>query len=317
MFPEAWIVEAESKIAPYINHTELRFDPGLNIYLKLENRQITGSFKTRGALNKILSLQPWEVEQGIVVASAGNHGQGAAYAGKIVNAAVAVFCPENTVPKKVQAMRDLGATIEFISGGYGEAESAGITFALQNQKTWVSPYNDSQVIAGQGTAATEVIKDLPESCDAVWIVPAGGGGLISGIGAAIKNRSSQARLIAVQSTASPFLHNLYIEGTQDGTVELPSIADGLAGTVEEGSLTIPLVKSLVDEFILIDEAEIEKAIAYAWFRYGEIIEGSAAVPLAAVLSGAVESRPAILLISGGNIQPEVHRNIIDKHRGLF
>lgn len=315
MFPKDWLLQAEKRIAPYIEHTNLLYDPEQQIYLKLENHQVTGSFKARGALNKILSLRDWELASGIVAASAGNHGQGVAYAAGIVKARVTVFCSENAVPKKIQAMRDLGAQVRLIPGGYGDAEKAGIDYAKAVGCTWISPYNDSHVIAGQGTVASEILNSRPELARATWIVPASGGGLISGIGSVLKDRSSKARLVAVQSEASPFLYDLFTKGTQQESVELPSIADGLAGPVEEGSLTIPLVKSLVDEFVLVSEEEIERAVAFAWHRYQEVIEGSAAASLAAILSGKVSQRPAVLILSGGNIQPEIHQAIVQKYRG--
>jgi threonine dehydratase len=136
--------------------------------------------------------------------------------------------------------------------------------------------------------------------------------LVSGIGLALKHQYPQARLIAVQSEASAFLHDLYHHNSQEATVELPSLADGLAGPVERNSLTIPLVRQLVDEFILVSEAEIIQAIVYAWKQYHERIEGSAAVTLAAVLTGKVTARPVVLVISGGNIQPEVFDQILKR-----
>jgi threonine dehydratase len=315
MFPEDWIMQARARIDPYIQRTELRFDPNLNVFLKLENRQVTGSFKARGALNMVLSLQPWEVEKGIVAASAGNHGQGVAFAGKIVQTDVTIFCSESTVPNKIDAMRQLNASIRLVPGGYGDAELAGLEYAAATGAIWSSPYNDAQVIAGQGTSGLESIEDAPEIQEATWIVPVGGGGLISGIGTAIKSKPSRAQLVGVQSEASPYFHEIYARGTQDGVVEHPSIADGLAGAVERSSITIPLVESLVDAIVLVTEDEIEAAIAYAWIRYSEIIEGAAATALAAVLTGRVNARPAVLLISGGNIQMEVHQEIVEKYRG--
>lgn len=317
MIPTDWLIQAYERIQPHIQRTPLTYDRDLDIYLKWENRQVTGSFKARGALNKVLVLEPWERERGLVAASAGNHGQGVALAGKMIGASVKIFVSESAVPTKVKAMRALNAEVVRIRGGYGEAEQAGLQYAQETGATWVSPYNDGQVIAGQGTIGLEALNQLPAGVAATWIVPTSGGGLISGIGAAIKQLPSfspeisvQKQLIGVQSEASAFMHALFYSGSQVGIQELPSLADGLAGTVEEGSITISLTKKFVDDILLISESEIKRAIAYAWEQYQEMIEGSAAVALAAVISGKIAHRPAVAIISGGNIQPELHAEIV-------
>ena len=243
----------------FIKHA-LTYDAQNNLYLKWENHQVTGSFKARGALNKILSLQDWELERGLVTASAGNHGQGVALAGRMKQAHVIVFASEHALQNKLQAMRDLGAEIHLVPGGYGEAEQAGISYANAMGATWVSPYNDGMIIAGQGTIALEIMNELPDPSSVTWVIPAGGGGLVSGIGCALQELKPLPRLVAVQSEASSFLYQIYHHGTQNGVVELPSIADGLAGPVEEGSVTIPIVKNYVTDFILVSETEIRKAI---------------------------------------------------------
>jgi threonine dehydratase len=317
MFPHSWLLEAAQRIAPFVKHTPLTYDPEQNIYLKWENQQVTGSFKARGAFNKVFALEPWERERGLVAASAGNHGQGVALAAQKAGARAIVFASEHAVRAKVEAMRRLGADVRLVPGGYGDAEQAGLEYTRSSGGSWISPYNDGQVIAGQGTIALEVWEDLPAPAPMTWVIPAGGGGLVSGIGVGLDYlRSTSAhgqRLVAVQSEASPFLHNIYHHGTQAGSMELASLADGLSGPVEEGSLTIPLVRRLVQDFILVSERDIAQAIAECWSRYRERIEGSAAVALAAVLSGAVPQRPAMLVISGGNIQPELYEKILSKN----
>jgi threonine dehydratase len=160
MIPYEWLEQADSRIAPYIQRTPLTHDAARGLYIKWENRQVTGSFKARGAFNKVLLLEDWEREVGLVAASAGNHGQGLALAGKKVRAAVEVFVSEGAVPAKLEAMRALGALIHTVPGGYGEAEAAGKAYAAEQQKTWVSPYNDGQVIAGQGTVGLEILRAL-------------------------------------------------------------------------------------------------------------------------------------------------------------
>src|SRR4030065_1471900 len=137
MIPFVWLEQAYERIAPFIHKTPLTYDSQNNLYLKWENHQVTGSFKIRGALNKVLSLQNWELEQGLVTASAGNHGQGLAWAGKMKNAPVLVFASDHASPNKIQAMRELGAEIRLVAGGYSEAECAGIDFARKTNATWV------------------------------------------------------------------------------------------------------------------------------------------------------------------------------------
>lgn len=316
MFPFEWFQEAHERIAQYIKQTPLNWVPQLNAFLKLENHQITGSFKIRGAINKVLSLQPWERARGLVAASAGNHGQGVAFAGNLIDSPVTVFCSENAVPAKVDAMRQLGAEVILVPGGYAAAEQAGKSYAAEKGSIWISPYNDSQVIAGQGTIALEIFHQVPDIPEATWLVPISGGGLIAGIAAVVKQHSPRAIVIGVQTHASPFFHGIYYTGTQENIQERPSLADGLAGPVEEGSFTIPIVRKYVDEILLITEEAIEAAIAWGWFELGEIIEGSAAVTLAAIHEYPNLSKPVIAVISGGNIQPEVHQQIISKYRSI-
>jgi threonine dehydratase len=311
MIPFVWLKQAYERIAPFINKTPLTFDPQNDLYLKWENHQVTGSFKVRGAFNKIFSLNDWELERGLVTASAGNHGQGVALAGKLKKVPVIVFASDHASTNKIRAMRELGAEIHLVEGGYAEAESAGIDYSRSTNATWISPYNDGLVIAGQGTIALEVLEDLPDPSLTFWLVPAGGGGLVSGIGSALQDMKPKPTLIAIQSDASPFLSEIFHRGTQDGVVELPSLADGLAGPVEHGSVTIPMVKNCVDDFILVSECDIRKAIKYAWNVYHECIEGSAAVSLAAVLSGRILTRPAVIVITGGNINPAEHTQILN------
>jgi threonine dehydratase len=315
MIPLDWLEEASHRIAPYIRITPITYDQEYQLFLKWENRQLTGSFKIRGAINKVSALQAWERERGLVAASAGNHGQGVALAGNLFQAQVTIFCPENAVPAKVAAIRKLGAIVRLVPGGYGEAEKAGIRYASESGSTWISPYNDGQVIAGQGTLALEALEQEPATREATWVVPVGGGGLISGIGSAIKQLSQVARLVAVQAEASAFLYHIYTRGSAEGVIDHPTLADGLSGPVESNSMTIPLIHQYIDEFVLVTEIEIKKAIALAWHRYQEVIEGSAATTLAAVTAGRIDTRPAVLVISGGNIQPEVHKKIISETRG--
>jgi threonine dehydratase len=319
MIPSEWIDQADERIAPHIVRTPLTHDAARNLFVKWENRQKTGSFKARGALNKVLSLEPWEREAGIVTASAGNHGQGVALAGQLTGARVTCFVSEHAVPVKVDAIRALGAEIVVIPGGYPEAEAAGKRFAEENRKTWVSPYNDGQVIAGQGTIGLELINSPLLKGEGLGVrsilVPVSGGGLIAGIGAALTRLSPRPRLVGVQPETAPFMHGLFYRGSQDGIPDLPSLADGLTGAVEADSVTIPMVKQLVDEIVLVSEEEIARAVAFAYKEYGEVIEPSGAVTIAAALREAGGESPRVAIVSGGNIQPEVHARIVADYAG--
>jgi threonine dehydratase len=311
MFPHDWLLEAQARIAPHIRITPLTQDSQRSLWLKWENHQITGSFKLRGALNKTLLLEDWERQAGLVTASAGNHGQGLAYAAQLSGAPVKVFASDHAVPRKIEAMRALGAEVELVPGGYELAEATAIRYAAQNGKTFVSAYNDAGVIAGQATVALEILAQNPETANLTWYVPVSGGGLLAGVGLALKQANPQARLVGVQAKNSAFMHSLFTRATQEGVPDLPSLADGLTGAVEADSLTIPLVRQLVDEIVLVDEESIARAVAFAWKTYAEMVEGSAAVALAAALQGS-HTPGGLVILSGGNIQPEIHAEILQK-----
>lgn len=322
MIPSEWIDQADARIAPHIVRTPLTYDAARNLFVKWENHQKTGSFKARGALNKVLLLDEGEREAGIVTASAGNHGQGVALAGQLTGARVTCFVSEHAVPVKVEAIRKLGADIVTVTGGYPEAEAAGRKFAEENHKTWVSPYNDEQVIAGQGTIGREVVAQIVALAEPggpmdnlTCLVPVSGGGLIAGIGAALARRAPRPRLVGVQPATAPFMYHLFYRGSQEGIPDLPSLADGLTGAVEADSITIPMVRECVDEIILVSEEEIARAVAFAYREYGEVIEPSGAVTLAAALRDAGAESPRVAVVSGGNIQPEVHARIVADYAG--
>lgn len=314
MIPLNWVWEEKERISPYIHATPLAFDAERNIHLKMENRQITGSFKLRGALNKILSMEAWERDQGLVAASTGNHGQGVAYAARICNTSATIFLPKTTSTLKVDAIRSMGAELVFVDGGYELAETNAQEYAKQTGKGWISAYNDGQVIAGQGTIALELLEQVDLSTIKSCIIPIGGGGLLSGVAAVLKDKAPHIKIIGVQSEASPYFQALFKTNNQDGITECDSLADGLKGGIEDGSITIPLVKKLADDMILVSEHDTAKAISWCWNRYRERIEGSAAVTIASVLSGTINQFPAVLILSGGNIDPDLHARICEQYR---
>lgn len=315
MIPAEWLIHAQSVLAEWTVRTPVTFDPVLKAYFKWENQQLTGSFKLRGAMNKIAALLPWEREQGLVTASAGNHGQGVAYAAREMGARAVIFASDHAAQVKVEAMRNLGAEVRLVPGGYTEAEIAGLQFARDSGRTWVSPYNDGRVIAGQSTIGLELAEQIQPFDVQTVVVPVGSGGLISGVALALRACNLKVRVLGVQSEATAVMHAVFNHRSQDSVTEWDSLADGLAGKIEADSITIPLVQQVVDDIILVSEADIAAAIVHAWKSYHQIIEGSAAVTLAALLTGKIPNLPAALVISGGNIQPEVHQALIGDQNG--
>jgi len=313
MIPSEWLDRANQRLIGQVKVTPLVEDVQSGWFVKWENHQDTGSFKLRGALNKVMTLLPEEIATGLVCASAGNHGQGVAVAGNQVGAQVVVFASEHAIPTKLAAMRKLGAEVRLVAGGYTEAEAAGKVYAQKMGMAWISPYNDIQVICGQATLGFEILDQMDGKQFHEIYLPAGGGGLAAGVGAVLKRFAPQVKVIAVQSETSAYLQQLFYQGSQVGVIEQDSLADGLAGAVEEGSITIPLVKQVVDEFVLVSEEEIGQAIAFAWRRYGERIEGSAAVSLAAARRSVSPERPVVVLLTGGNIQPETLAGLLAQY----
>ena len=316
MIPTIWLDAATQRLEGKLNCTPLTHDKERGLYLKWENRQKTGSFKARGALNRAMILEDWEKEMGLVTASAGNHGQGVALAGQILGAEVRVFAPAEAPRVKIESMQAMGADVELIEGGYAKAEEAGLAYAKRNDAVWLSPYNDGHVVAGQGTIAHEVLADLPEAAEMTWVAPVSGGGLLAGIASFVRQQAQstrRTRIIGVQVENAAFMHGFFYHGRQDDVIEMPTLADGLAGAVEEGSITIPLIKKYVDEILLVSEEAVAEAIAFAWQTYGEKIEAAGAVGLAAYLQGKLPDAPMIQIISGGNIQPDVHAKIIARY----
>src|SRR3990172_6152125 len=293
---------ARERIAPHILPTPVTFDDPLGAWIKWENNQHTKSFKVRGAFNKMMALSADELERGLIAASAGNHGQAVGLAAQRLKARVTVYVPESAARVKVEKMIEFGAEVVSVPGFFGDAEAAAIRAAREQGKAFVSPYNDPFIIAGAGTVAFDLTEQCPEADQ--WLVPVGGGGLIMGMMIAAPEN---VKVIGVQSDASPFLHEEFHHRDMAKVVELPSLAEGLAGAVEPGSETIPAIHNAAD-MRLVTEEQIEQAIAYAHHAHGEVIEGSGAVGLAALLNGQLRGDGrTVVLITGGNIDPDKHK----------
>jgi threonine dehydratase len=288
--------------SPLERYANLSKQFGIAYYQKLELAQPTGSFKIRGATNKLLSLAPAERAKGVVTASAGNHGLGVAYACSVLNIAATVVVPEYASQAKLDGLRNYPIKLIQYGSDYGATESFARKMEMEQGLVFVSPYNDEQVITGQGTIGLEILEMLPD-VDTI-IVPVGGGGLISGIALLAKNISPNIKIIGVQSEASPFMYEAVKAGKLVDAPDLPSLADGLAGAIEDGSITFPLTQKYVDEILLVSETDIANAIRYHFTEQHLIVEGSGAVCLAALLSGKykpTQGAKVVSIISGRNI----------------
>jgi threonine dehydratase len=306
----AGIRAAAALINGEIQRTPLTHDDSLQAILKWENQQVTGSFKARGAINALKCLSPRRMESGIVAVSAGNHGQGVALAAARAGIKAQVFLPQSASEVKAAAIWNLGAELHFVPGGYEQAEIAAIDYAREKQLPFISPYDDEAVVCGQGTIGLEMVEKIDLERYTQVVVPVGGGGLIAGIGAVMRASHPRLRLIGAQAAGSPFMHALWHNNPQEEVVETIGLADGLEGMVAADSLTIPLVRQLVDDIVLISEEGIRAAIRYAWQKHHQKIEGSAAVALAALLDGKIKSVPTAVVISGGNILPHIFNEIV-------
>jgi threonine dehydratase len=259
-----------------------------------------------------MSLPEEQREVGVVASSSGNHGLGVTYAAKQATIPAVVYVPYYASKKKIAVMRELGAEVRVIEGAYSQAEETAIRFAEEKGAVFISPYNHPDVIAGQGTIILEWLEQTLD-LDTV-LLPVGGGGLGSGIGLALKTLRPTSSLIGVQTEGSAFLYANW-HGRDIETVEvLPNLAEGLSGKVDPQSITLSLTRRLFDNFLLVSDDEIARAVAYCYNVHGEVVEGAAAVGLAALLAGKVENlgRSGGVLITGGNITPEEHRNILER-----
>lgn len=304
--------QAAARVAPHLRTTPLRFEPSLGAWLKCEHQQITGSFKLRGALNKVLGLEAEQAARGLVAASAGNHGLGVAHAARLRAARATIVVPAQAVPAKVEAIRALEAEVVHADGDYAAAEAEGRALAERRGAVWISPYNDPAIVAGQGTLALELLGQVPaEATGETWavLIPASGGGLLAGMGLVLKALWPRARVIGVQPAASPYLHAYLTRGTMQGVDEQPTLADGLAGAVEAESITLELVRDVVDEIVLVDEPAIESAIQRLARLAGEVVEPSGAAALAA-RAALPDDLPCVAVLTGGNIDRRLKARLL-------
>lgn len=310
------VEQAESRIRPHIRQTILEPSPyysklsGATVHLKCENLQHTGSLKVRGATNKLLLLTDAERARGVVAASTGNHGMGVAHALNRLGAKGLVFVPENAARAKIQAIRRMGTEVRTRGGDTVEAEASARQYADQHRMTYISPYNDPQVVAGQGTVAVELARQL-EGIDAVF-VPLGGGGLAAGIAGFLSSVQPAAQVIG----CSPENSQVMIQSVRAGKIlerpSLPTLSDATAGGVEKGSITFGLCRKLVNSYRTVSEDEIASSLRQFIEAHHMLIEGAAAVAIAAFLADRERfaGKQVVIVLSGANIGLDTLKQVL-------
>jgi threonine dehydratase len=314
------VEEAYQQVKKFIYHSpcmmskSLSLLTGSQVYLKLENLQMTGSFKERGALNKLRTLSPQELEKGVIAASAGNHAQGVAYHANRLGSKATIVMPETTPLTKVISTRKHGANVILCGQSYDDAYDEAIMRQHNEGFVFIHAFDDEKIIAGQGTIAMEIIEDGIEP-DAV-VVPIGGGGLISGISIAIKEKFPQCKIIGIQTLKAPAMKRSLDAGSILPMKPAATLADGIA-VKSVGHITFPIVKQYVDEIVLVDEEEIAAAILTLLENEKSLVEGAGAATYAALAYHDLnlKDKKVVLIMSGGNIDINILSRIIE--RGLI
>ncbi len=316
--------KASKRLEKVAHKTPLAYAPVLSsktnyqVYLKKENLQVTGSFKLRGAFNKIASLMEQGGVEGVVAASAGNHAQGVALSAQHFGIKATIFMPESTPLNKVQGVESFGATVKLMGANYDEAYSHAIAYAKENSLEFVHPFADEDVIAGQGTVALEVCEQIKgfkdiKTLDAI-IVPVGGGGLISGIAIAAKAINPDIKIIGVAADGAPAMANSFREQKPLNTKSVRTIADGIA-VKNTSEMTLDLILQYVDDLVTVCEDEIASAILFLLERQKLLVEGAGAVGVAALMHNKINlaaNSQVCAILSGGNIDVTMLSLIIEK-----
>ncbi|HKL17607.1 MAG TPA: threonine/serine dehydratase [Halalkalibaculum sp.] len=317
MFSIDQISEARERIQDNILNTPLLHSRWLseqckgNVYLKMESEQYTGSFKARGSLNKLMWIQEQQLKQLPVTASTGNHGLGFARALDLLGMKGKIFLPKNADSSKIEAIQSYGADLEFHGDDPYTTEMFARETADKNGWIYVSPYNDEQIIAGQGTIGIEILEKIAEPDNILATV--GGGGLISGIGSVVKERSPQTNIIGCQPENSPEMSVSVRAGEYKEVESKPTLSDGSAGGFEKDAITFDLCKKLVDDFILVSEEKIEECIRLMIEKHHKLVEGSAAVAVAGPLlePERFAGQTTVIIICGANISLDTLKKVLD------
>ncbi|MBX4994627.1 threonine dehydratase [Rhizobium binae] len=284
---------------------------GVPVWLKLEHHQTTGSFKLRGATNAVLALSPAEKARGVVAASTGNHGRALAHAAK-AQGMVATICMSRLVPEnKVSEIRRLGAEVRIIGRSQDEAQQEVDRLVRADGLVVIPPFDHPDVVAGQGTLGLEIIDALPEA--ATVLVPLSGGGLAAGVAAAVKGINPKTKVIGLTMERGAAMKASLDTGWPVQVEEVSSLADSLGGGIGlDNRVTFAMCRDLLDDVVLLTEAEIAAGMRHAYASEGEIIEGAGAVGIAALLAGKIRSGgPIVAILSGRNVDMEQHRRVMD------
>lgn len=311
----AAVEAATVRLRPYIRETPLEYSPSLSaatgnrVFLKLENVQHTGSFKYRGAMHKLLALPAAVRNRGIITASSGNHGMAIARAAQQLDIPATVYVAATASPAKLQRIRSFGAELEQSATSGIEAELLARAAAERRQLAYISPYNDAEVIAGQGTIGLEIAHQL-EHCDAVYVA-VGGGGLISGVAGYLKGQNAKVEIVGCQPENSAVMSASVAAGRVVDVPESPTLSDGTAGGIEAEAITLALCQRLIDRFCLVSEQEIAGAMQHMLYKENWLVEGSAGVAVAAVLQDAQRLRGAVIVVilCGRNLDESTIRRV--------
>jgi len=311
----AEVVAAHGRIAPYVRETPVEESPHLGggvsrVHLKLENLQRTGSFKLRGAMNKLLALDEGTRARGVVAASTGNHGAAVAWGAAALGCPALVFAPRGAPSAKLDGVRAYGAEVRLVGDDCLQAEAAARAHARASGATYVSPYNDALVVAGQGTLALELARQL-ERLDAVFVA-VGGGGLIAGVGGYLKAVAPGVEVVACSPRNSAVMHASLAAGRILDLPSEPTLSDGTAGGVEAASITFELCRAVIDDFVLVDEDAIAAAVRTVVARHHTLIEGSAGVAVAAFLARRERyaGKDVAVVLCGANVDPRVLKDLL-------
>ena len=309
------VLKAENRIRKFIRKTPIEFSPYLsklcncNVYLKLESEQLTGSFKIRGAFNKLLSCKN-ELNNGFITASTGNHGKAVAYVSKMLNIKGTVYVPTKVSQTKLEAIKIYGINIKKYDGTSGKTEIHARRVAEKQKIQFISPYNDIDIAAGQGTVGYEVWGQL-QNIDAIFVC-IGGGGLISGVAGYLKHKNKNLKVFGCEPRNSCAMSASIKVGNVIEVEHKPTLSDGSAGGIEPGSITFDFCKKYVDEYIQVSEKEIKNAMIFMIEKHHKIIEGAAAVPIASLIKkkNLHRNKNIVVVLSGSGVGIDVIREVV-------